>query len=56
MLLFESVPDRAGLGISEPRLSRFEQPFTIDDEDLLVSASLGVALYDAAHTAAELVQ
>jgi diguanylate cyclase (GGDEF)-like protein len=57
VLLFESVADRSRAeALANRVLSCFEQPFRIDGEDLRVSASLGVALYDAAHTAAELVR
>ncbi|MEY2420370.1 MAG: hypothetical protein QOI95_437 [Acidimicrobiaceae bacterium] len=57
VLLFESVVDPTQAEeVASRVLSCFEQPFHVDGEDLLVSASVGVALYDAAHTAAELVR
>ena len=57
VLLFESVPDRAlAEELAARVLSCFDAPFRVDDEDLVVSASLGVALYEPGHTAAELVR
>ncbi|MEY2451007.1 MAG: hypothetical protein QOD92_581 [Acidimicrobiaceae bacterium] len=57
VLLIESVTDRAQAEeIANRVLDCFEQPFRVDGEDLLVSASVGVAMFDPAHTAAELVR
>ncbi|MEY2460170.1 MAG: hypothetical protein QOG30_2000 [Acidimicrobiaceae bacterium] len=57
VLLFESVADSDRAEELATRvLACFEHPYDIDGENLLVSASVGVALYDPAHTAAELVR
>jgi diguanylate cyclase (GGDEF)-like protein/PAS domain S-box-containing protein len=57
VLLFESVADSDRAEELATRvLACFEHPYDVDGEKLLVSASVGVALYDPAHTAAELVR
>ena len=57
VLLFESVPDRElAQELAARVLACFDEPFHVDDEDLIVSASIGVAVYDATTTAAELVR
>jgi diguanylate cyclase (GGDEF)-like protein/PAS domain S-box-containing protein len=57
VMLFESVLDaRQAEDVAARVLMCFDAPFRIDGEDLLVSASVGVALYDPAHSAAELVR
>jgi diguanylate cyclase (GGDEF)-like protein/PAS domain S-box-containing protein len=57
VLLIESVIDRARAEeVANRVLACFEEPFRIDGEDLLVSASVGVAMFDPEHTAAELVR
>jgi diguanylate cyclase (GGDEF)-like protein/PAS domain S-box-containing protein len=57
VLLFESVPDRARAeDVASRVLTCFAAPFSVAGEDLTISASVGVALYDSTHTAAELVR
>ena len=57
VLLIESVSDRARAEeVASRVLDCFEHPFQVDGEQLLVSASIGVAMFDPAHTAAELVR
>ena len=57
VLLFESVTHRKGAEeVADRVLGCFAQPFQVDGEELLISASIGVALYDSSQTAAELVR
>jgi diguanylate cyclase (GGDEF)-like protein/PAS domain S-box-containing protein len=57
VLLFESVPDRPlAEELASRVLSCFEEPFVVDHEELVVSASVGIAVYTAPATAAELVR
>jgi diguanylate cyclase (GGDEF)-like protein/PAS domain S-box-containing protein len=57
VLLVESVTDRAHAEeLADRVLDCFTPPFAIDGEDLIISASIGVALFDPAHTAGELVR
>ncbi|MEY2447332.1 MAG: hypothetical protein QOH79_808 [Acidimicrobiaceae bacterium] len=57
VLLVESVTDRSHAEELAGRvLACFGHAFVVDGESLLISASVGVALFDSTHTAAELVR